>query len=261
MHPAESDWKRKTAGELVYYELTVGQVLLAFSTRQGGVSTGPFDGLNLSPEVGDKAESVARNRGLLEEALGLARLTTLTQVHSDRIHRVPFEDKGAHEGDALHTPEPWIGLGVKVADCLPVYVFARDASCVGIAHCGWRGTAAGTAGKLATRMSEQYGLPAFELRFTTGPCICPDCYRVGTEVFEEFGSFPDHGRFFTPSASTEGLWHLDLRAANRHLLSGLGLSEIPGLELCTFENRELCYSARRDRVTGRNLAVVAISDR
>ena len=174
---------------------------------------------------------------------------------------MPSEDKGVHEGDALHTPEPWIGLGVKVADCLPVYVFGQDACCVGIAHCGWRGTAARTAGRLAASMSQCYGVPAFELRFTTGPCICPDCYRVGTEVFEEFSSFPDRDRCFTPSASTEGLWHLDLRAANRYLLSDLGLTEIPGLELCTFENRELFYSARRDKVTGRNLAVIAIKSR
>jgi YfiH family protein len=260
--PTEPRWKTKSAGKLVYYELAFGEVVAAIATRQGGVSAEPFDSLNLSPEVGDLPESVARNRGLLEEALELARLTTLTQVHSDRVHVVPFEGKGVHEGDALHTPEPWIGLGVKVADCLPVYVFAQDASCVGIAHCGWRGTAACTAGKLAVRMSEHHGIPAFELRFTTGPCICPECYEVGPDVFEEFRrSFPDHSRFLTPSADKDQTWHLDLRAANRHLLTGIGLQETASLDLCTFENPDLFYSARRERVTGRNLAVISIKDR
>ncbi len=254
----EPRWKQKSAGKLVYYELAFGNVVAAFATRQGGVSSEPYDSLNLSTEVGDQPESVARNRGLLEQALGLARLTTLTQVHSDQVHGVPFEDRRVHEGDALHTSEPYIGLGVKVADCLPVYMFAQDASCVGIAHCGWRGTAACAAGKLAARMSEYHGVPAFGLRFTTGPCICPDCYEVGTEVFEEFRrSFPEPRRFFRPATSEPEMWHLDLRAANRHLLTGLGLEEVSGLELCTVENPDLFYSARRDQKTGRNLAVIS----
>lgn len=257
--PTEPRWRQKSAGKLVYYELAFGDVAAAFATRQGGVSAEPYDSLNLSPEVGDRPESVSRNRGLLEEALGLARLTTLTQVHSDKVFRVPFEDRGVREGDGLHTAEHYIGLGVKVADCLPVYVFAQDASCVGIAHCGWRGTAACTAGKLAAEMSEYHGVPAFGLRFTTGPCICPDCYQVGAEVYEEFRlSFPDYRRFFRPATSEPEMWHLDLRAANRHLLADLGLQEVTGLELCTAENPDLFYSARRDQKTGRNLAAIAI---
>ena len=53
-------------------------------------------------------------------------------------------------------------------------------------------------------------------------------------------------------------YHLDIRAANRWLLTSLGLAETMSMELCTLETKNLCYSARRDKTTGRNLAVIAL---
>ncbi len=100
--------------------------------------------------------------------------------------------------------------------------------------------------------------------FALGPSICADCYPVGTDVAERVHdacSNPD--RLLQPAPTKEGnpRYHLDLRAANRRTLTDVGLTEAAPLDRCTLERPDLFYSARRDRVTGRNLAVVALRSR
>ncbi|MBD3646538.1 MAG: laccase domain-containing protein, partial [Pseudomonadales bacterium] len=57
-------------------------VCAVMTTRKGGVSEGPWDGLNLATHVGDSPASVARNRRTLTAALALpAHPRWLHQVH------------------------------------------------------------------------------------------------------------------------------------------------------------------------------------
>ena len=65
-------------------------------------------------------------------------------------------------------------------------------------------------------------------------------------------------RFRIPESSCSGQAgsRLDLKAANRQLLRPLGLTESAGLDECTHCRPEEFFSARRDRTTGRNLALI-----
>ena len=55
---------------------------LCTTTRNGGVSTGPFSGLNLADHVGDELSLVAQNRALLRARFALpAEPYWLRQVH------------------------------------------------------------------------------------------------------------------------------------------------------------------------------------
>ena len=253
-------WRLKASGGIEYYEFSpVPGLAMAFFTRRGGKSAGPYDSLNFSYHVGDAAECVDANYRLAAAALHLPPIFTLRQTHSGTV--VQLRDASARpglaEGDALFTALRGAGLGVKVADCLPVYVWNRALEGAGIAHCGWRGTVAGIAAKLARTMSRHLSVPLPDLRFATGPCICPSCYEVGADVMDGFRTaFAGPERFL--SVSKAGGPSLDIRAANRQLLLELGLAEAPSLELCTAENLTRFYSARRDSPTGRNLAVIAV---
>src|SRR5262249_22967051 len=60
-----------------------GAPLVAFTTRHGGVSAGPFHSLNLGFSSGDRPEAVEENRRRLREALGLAEVASLSQVHGN----------------------------------------------------------------------------------------------------------------------------------------------------------------------------------
>jgi YfiH family protein len=229
---------------------------LAFFTRAGGFSKPPYDGLNLSPDVGDDDDAVLRNHRLVMESLGIANLVTIKQVHSSKAVYVDEQTPSdTIEADGLFTDQPGLALGIKVADCLPIYVFSTSAPIIGLAHAGWRGTRDRIAVNLVTAICERFGVEPGSLSFALGPCIAQACYEVGPEVAQEFASFPNPGEFLFKSTRT-GRARLDLKSANRQLLRPLGLAELAGLDQCTHCRPAEFFSARRDRITGRNLALI-----
>ena len=272
MSSCPSDWQQKSSDGVEYFEYSPDpRLLLVFFTRRGGASRGDYESLNTSFAVGDEVHYVEENLDRARRALSLPVILTLRQTHSDAGLAIACEQTppGLLEGDACFTDRADLGLGLKAADCLPVYIYAADSSCIGIAHCGWRGTAARLAEKTARQMSRRFLVPLPDLRFALGPCICPNCYDVGDDVRRQFAvSFPEPDKFFSPAepdlerpAPTQELspkHRLDLRAANRWLLTELGLTETASLGLCTQETKNLFYSARRSKATGRNLAVIAL---
>ncbi len=277
-----ANWRIHLANGIEYYESQPAPgFVIAFTTRKGGVSRGPYDSLNLSLQVGDEEHAVRENLRRVRHALGITTLFTMNQIHSARVvfFAEPDKQEKQQEADAAFTDLPGIGLGIKVADCLPVYIWSCKPPVVGLAHCGWRGTATRLAEKLAQQMSERFSVPLPRLHFALGPCICADCYVVGEDVAAEFRQqFPSADRFLRPAEQQEvsesqrfdplnprtlGPWnhfrlHLDLRSANRSLLAELGLVEAGSLDLCTKENPEHFYSVRRDGTAGRNLAAIVL---
>ena len=102
--------------------------VLAFSTRQGGVSGPPWDTLDLGLSCGDRPESVLENRRRLLESRGLdpADLVTAGQVHGNSIRSVtrPGHQPGC---DALMTLTPGVILAVATADCMSLLYTAAGA--------------------------------------------------------------------------------------------------------------------------------------
>lgn len=259
---ATASWKLLDRHGLRYYELIHGRTRLVCTTRIGGTSPSPYASLNLSFEVGDEPQNVNENWSRLR-AVFPQPVVTLKQTHSTIVLPIMYEHTPAElfEGDACFTGSGGPALGIKVADCLPVYVFAADGSCRGIAHCGWRGTAGRIAEKLCRLIIRRFNLSLTDLLFSLGPCICARCYTVGEEVKEQISAaYPIADRLVVPVAGgLRPAWRLDLRAANRWLLREMGLREVAGLDLCTRENPELFYSVRRNRTTGRNLGFICQS--
>lgn len=271
-----ADWQLKSVGGVDCFEFSPDpKLVLAFFTRRGGISRGPYESLNASFAVGDEGRNVEENLARIRHTLQLPAIQTMKQTHSDAVLHIAGGPVLPETliGDAGITSQVGMGLGLKVADCLPVYIYAEDSSCIGIAHCGWRGTAAKLAKKTAREMSRRFSVPLSNLRFALGPCICPNCYEVGADVRTIFSrSFPVPDEFFSPTVGAAAVrqsppatryapaakYRLDLRAANRWLLIKLGLLETRSIALCTYEGDRLFYSARRDQVTGRNLAVIAL---
>ena len=63
-----------------------------FTTREGGVSEGPFRSLNLSAATGDDPERVAENQRRVLAAFGHPPVAGLRQVHGTEVH--PVEGPG-----------------------------------------------------------------------------------------------------------------------------------------------------------------------
>jgi len=174
------------------FEVRSGLEVLVFSpldgvdavvtTRAGGVSTAPYDTLNLADHVGDDRVRVAENRARLAEAMGVCDddLVFARQTHGVDVANVERGGQSA-EADVLVTADPDLALCILVADCVPLLVCDPEAQVLALAHAGWRGTAAGAAGA-AVRAALDLGADADRLVALVGPRISAEAYQVGPEV-------------------------------------------------------------------------------
>jgi polyphenol oxidase len=238
---------------------------VAFSTRQGGVSEGPYESLNLGILTDDEPARVGENRRRLAEAVGLPpeAIAMGWQVHGTEVREwagpprpsggprregqspggggeAGFAEPGAPlpRVDAHVTSAADVGLLVLVADCLPLALASEER--VAVVHCGWRGLAAGIVERALDRFPEP---PAAAV----GPGIGRCCYRVGPEVLERFSKLEGAARGGT----------LDLRAVVHRRLQARGVRSIEDVDMCTSCHADLFFSHRRDRgVTGRQAGLV-----
>ena len=155
-----------------------------FSTREGGVSDGPYASLNLGRMTGDDVDRVDENRRRLCAEVGgtLDRLALNRQVHSAFVHRARAGARG-EPGDGLWTDEPDLPVLAMTADCLPIALARTNggAPAVAVVHSGWRGLLGGV-------VAEGVRVLGGAVAAAIGPAIGPCCYEVGPEVAEPFAA-------------------------------------------------------------------------
>jgi hypothetical protein len=128
---------------------------------------------------------------------------------------------------------------------------------VAAAHCGWRGLAGGVLQALVRRLPVDSG----DLLAWFGPAIGPGRYQVGADVREALLGTLDYSvvdMALRPSQVPDK-WQADLYAIARSQLNSLGVSDIYGGGLCTYNDARF-YSHRRDGVTGRMASLIWLSD-
>lgn len=216
---------------------------IAFTRRTGGVSSGPYAGLNLSHRVGDEPAAVAENRRLVSEMLGIdSRWVTVNQVHGPEIHVVRSIGDASEEAaaDAIVAGGP-ATVAVMVADCVPIAV--RGDGVFGVIHCGWRSLASGIVERVTNLVSAR--------RAWIGPAIGACHYEVGDEVIAALGDRPVISQ---PSAEP-GKVRLDLSASVGELFRALGVDVAYRSDSCTACESDL-FSYRRSAVTGRQAVLM-----
>jgi hypothetical protein len=205
------------------------------TTRQGGVSAGPYATLNLSYSVGDDPGAVAANRRRVAAALGadLGDFVFARQVHGGRAQVVSAADRGRGtlglddaiaDADALVTSDPGIVIGMLVGDCVPIVLYDPVARVLAGVHAGWRGTAAGVTQAALTAMAALGSRPG-DVLAGVGPAIAPDRYQVGDDVRDGITAAlgDDAASVLRPDGT--GRWLLDLWAANRNMLARAGVPD------------------------------------
>ena len=222
------------------------------TTRVGGESPAPYDEFNLGMHLGDDVECVARNRARLREQMNLpAEPDWIRQTHG--IRAVVLESDRDRDADAAITRQPGRVAAVMVADCLPLLVCNRGGSEVAAIHAGWRGLRAGVIASALDAMQS----PPDALQAWIGPAISQAHFEVGDEVYSAFvEASPESGRCFV--ANRRGHWLCDLRAIARQQLAGYGVATIECDSHCTYRDRDLFFSYRRDGLTGRQAAMIWI---
>lgn len=228
------------------------------STREGGVSAGPWASLNLGTAVGDDPAAVTENRRRFALALDGARPLWLRQVHGARVLRadsVLALLPEPPEADAAWTDEPGVACVVQVADCLPVLFSTADGRAVAAAHAGWRGLAGGVLDATVRALCEARGVAPAALSAWLGPCIGPDAFEVGADVRDAFAEDAALLRY-APRPDGDPRWRADLAGLARARLSRLGVGRVDGGTSCTVNDPSRFFSYRRDGVSGRFAAAV-----
>jgi YfiH family protein len=219
-----------------------------FTTRRGGVSTGPFASLNLGRLTADADANVDENRDRLAAATACPRNRFLygRQVHGARVRRAtepPGPARPHAEEDGQATALRRHPALVFVADCLPVLLAADGA--VAAIHAGWRGMAAGVLEEGVAALRDLGAIGPITALIGPGARGC--CYEVGEEVHAQFEAFD----------ARRGDRNLDLPAIAQARLQTAGVAHTHDLGLCTMCWFGLFFSHRRDGgVTGRQAGLV-----
>jgi YfiH family protein len=220
-------------------------------TRLGGVSGAPFASLNVGSTVGDDPYNVLVNRERLAEALGVRDedVHTTWQVHGAdvRVLREPGRQWPPPKADALVTDRVGLPLGMRFADCVPLLFFDPAKRVLGLAHAGWRGTAAGVGPATVETMGSVFGCRPADIIAGIGPSIGPAHYEVGEEVAATIqAAFGDTAGLLVTPNGNGARPHLDLWEANRRALQRAGVEQIEVAAMCTASNVEEFYSHRAE---------------
>ena len=237
-----------------------GGVRHAFSTRLGGVSTGPWSTMNLSFTRGDDEAAVHENFKRMAEVISAKEedIVCAFQTHTSNIRTVTAADRGKGvtrkreytDVDGLVTDEPSVTLCIRMADCVPLLFADPEKKAIGMAHAGWRGSVLGIGSGVVKTMGENYGTRPEDLYAVIGPSICGSCYEVGEDVAS---GLRDHAgvtvaeKVLTHEEGMEdGKYLLDLHLLNLLLLKEAGVPEdhIFVTDVCTKCNPSLLFSHR-----------------
>jgi len=201
----------------------------------------------------------------LKKLMELEYLLFLKQVHGDKGLVLDSIQKAANtksfttEGDFIVTNLKHVGIGVVVADCLPIIFFDKRNQVISIVHAGWRGSVNHVSIKAIDQMQKAFGTQVGDIKVIFGPSAKVCCYKVGEDFLEQLQDFE-----FVENVvqrRSDGLY-FDIPMFNMVLLEGIGIKkEAFQFEYndCTVCNK-LFYSTRRDGDSaGRNMVVAALT--
>jgi len=226
---------------VIRWEDAPGPYEVVFSTREGGVSEGPYASLNLGRATADEPERVNENRRRLCAEVGAEpdALAMNYQHHSADVLRARAGSRDAR-GDGIWTEERGLPVLALAADCLPIALARANGSgpALALLHAGWRGLLEGIVPAGVSALGGR------AVAAVVGPAIGPCCYEVGEDVADRFR------RAFGFGLHRDG--RLDLWAAAERALRAAGCVRVDRIDLCTACSPERFFSHRRDEgLTGR----------
>lgn len=247
-------------------------LVVGFTTKNGGVSEGHYNTLNMGLHVKDSQDAVYQNKKIVAELLNMPTENWVgcDQTHEDNIVKVDESYKGkgvfsydtALTGtDGIYTYREDILLTLCFADCVPLYFFAPDHSIVGIAHAGWKGTVKNIAGKMI-KLWKSEGIKEDSILVAIGPSISAEAYVVDHFVVNKVKDvLPTINQDKYMKVVSEGQFELDLKRVNYELLVQAGVKDenILSSSFCTSRADSLFFSHRRDKGnTGRMMSFIGL---
>lgn len=244
-------------------------LVAGITTKNGGVSKGSFETLNLGFHVGDVKSDVCYNREKIAEQIEfpLNDWVGAEQIHDKVLKKVTRADRGkgaylyeqSFKGtDGFYTNEEGILLTLCYADCVPLFFIAPETRMIGSVHAGWKGTVKQIAREMVDSWGNE-GINPDKIHVAIGPSICEKCYIVDNRVVKLIENILEDVDKKPYNLINDGQFSLDLRALNKQILLKAGIPEnqIIVSGLCTSCDHEIFFSHRRDQgKTGRMLSFI-----
>jgi len=186
---------------------------------------------------------------IVEEFSDSKKIAIPEQIHSCIVQNIKKEGIYVNT-DGLVTSEKGLILTLKVADCVPIFLYDNNRKNFGLIHSGWKGTAGNIVSNGIQKMID-INSKLGDIMVLLGPCIQACCYEVDENVAKYFDDD-------SKAKKKNNKWMLDLHNQIKMNLIQMGLQKknIQFSDLCTYETDE-CHSYRRDgNSAGRMIAVM-----
>ncbi len=248
------------------------KLICGFTTKQGGVSHAPYQGLNIGYHVGDESSAVKQNRQIVADTLHIPfdRFIFAEQLHTTTVKKVTAADCGAgtlnfesgmSSCDGLYTTDCNVALATFYADCTPLYFYVPTHHLVGVAHAGWKGTVDGMMHEMLQTLKNVEHIKPEEIFVAIGPCIGRDAYRVDDTVINKLKtSQVDIEDVYVQLSETQYKFDPKLLNKKQALAEGIPEANILVSAYCTHTDADLFYSYRKDKQTGRMMSFICLKD-
>jgi YfiH family protein len=207
-------------------------------------------GGNFNPHIGNNPNDALANRKKLYRELNLpAEPFWLKQKHTNAVihlkSNTPIIEPIA---DAAFATTPNLVCVVTTADCVPILVCNQDGTIVAAIHAGWKGIAAGIIEATIKAMNTH----STKLLAWLGPAIGANSFETGEDVREIFIKKNPENRKAFVAHNDHFITNIYLLASQ--CLNSTGITAIYGGKYCTFRQKELFFSFRRDGASSGRMA-------
>ena len=256
----------------IYYKnsknFKYSDIRYGFFSRNGGVSTKPFNTLNCSLSSNDKKKNIKQNvkRVLNRLEFSNHKLITGIPYHCNKviiINNKNYNNK-IYKADGFITKNKNIVLGILTADCAPIFFYDPLNQIIGVAHAGWRGCLKNICYKTIQSM-KKLGSNNNNINAIIGPCINISNYEVSKDLYKKFINVnKEYKKFFVIKKS--GKFFFNLEKTLKYQLKILKINKITMVNEDTFSNHNRYFSHRRSNIcnnneTGRMLNVIGFLEK
>ena len=197
--------------------------------------------IDYSKEINIKNLNIIFNTDNMSPAIGSKPIMQMDQTHSSTVNFIYGNKQIYKSTDALITSNKDIALQVKVADCMPIFIFDKKSSFFGAIHAGWRGLASGIIENSIELLKEQ-DFNLRNIKVFIGPSISKRNFEIQNDVMEYFDS-----KF---SIVKDGKIFLSLQEVAIDKFASYGILDILNTNECTYDNLNY-HSYRRDKTDKR----------
>lgn len=246
------------------YTSQYDQLILGFTTREGGKSPYPRDAFNMARYIDDEPSHVTHHQEILANAINFPTQQWVfpIQTHENNIAHITKAHCGANIKalgnelygiDGMYTYDSDILLTMCYADCVPVYFYSEKHHFIALAHAGLRGT----YGQIVVEMLKYVEFDYQDLNVVIGPATS-STYEINDDIKKKFETLPINSDKYIETRDTDR-HGIDLKLANALLLknSGVPAENINITKYTTSEDLSLFFSYRVEKgKTGRMLAFI-----